>query len=135
MTVGAFAVVALWGAYRGKQLVWKTQIVLMPVTIGVAALCHAPHPTCTLEQAGGGRRGPAHSARGPGSRRGLSLCAAAACRKRLLRIQPSAQLRDKVVAPGKIHVGPLPEQLDRGVTVPAVEQISHLGDQCGIELP
>ncbi|MFJ8946340.1 hypothetical protein ACIRG4_24430 [Streptomyces sp. NPDC102395] len=49
LVIGAFAIVAVWGAYRGKPLVWKTQVVLILVTVSLAALCHDPHPTCTVE--------------------------------------------------------------------------------------
>ncbi len=108
----------------------------MLVTLGVAALCHDAHPTSTLEQAGGH---PLPTQEAPDLSGASHPCALGRDSNlqptRLLRIEPSAQLRDKVVAPGEIHVGPLPEQLDRGVAVPAVEQIGHLGDQCGIELP
>lgn len=57
LAAGAFAGVAVWGAAKGKPLVWKTQVVLILVTVGAVALYHDPHPTCTVEHAGGAPMG------------------------------------------------------------------------------
>ncbi|MGW6390145.1 hypothetical protein ACWFR1_06470 [Streptomyces sp. NPDC055103] len=52
VAAGAFAGVAVWGAAKAKPLVWKTQLVLILVTVAAVALWHDPDPTCTVEHAG-----------------------------------------------------------------------------------
>ncbi|MGV9706186.1 hypothetical protein [Streptomyces sp. NPDC003483] len=53
MVLMALAGIAVWGAYRVKPMVWKTQAVLALVTVVAAFALHDPHPTCTRYSSAG----------------------------------------------------------------------------------
>lgn len=49
MVIAALTTIAVWGAYRDKPMVWKTQAVLALIVVIAAMELHDPHPTCTRE--------------------------------------------------------------------------------------